>query len=108
MIYEFYSNRTSAPIVNYLCEFIPFTKLVDYEENGDLSSNNTIYEGKLFTLGSEGQIFKLLITKDDNLIFSINNSYRGKLGKFSDIDVERMKSYLMQVMRDHKLNTIGI
>ncbi len=101
IMYDFYTDRTSGPIVNYLCALLPHTRLVDYQ----LIDVNQ----KLFTFGCEGETFYLLITKDDDVRVGIGQRLLDTIKSdesYRDIFRINLISHLTKVARDYKLKEI--
>lgn len=113
MIYEFYDRNTTGPIVNYFTQFLPGVKLISYE-------TANIYSGatKIFTFGYEGDVFNLIIDKNDNISILSNQmpmTRPPKLNTFLSImngititnsGIVDLKQHLSSIARDTKINSI--
>lgn len=119
IIYDFYTDRTSGPIVNYLCTTIYNTKLIDYQlievdQDGvrNPDKNDIKSMAKLFTFASDGETFHILIDKDDDVKIGIGSrlSHILKIQTVSEKDMFRdnLVSHLTKVARDYKLKEIGL
>lgn len=111
IIYDFYSDRTSGPIVDYLCTLIPHTRLVDYQlievdQDGVRNPGKEDIKSmaKLFTFGCEGETFHILIDKDDDVKVSIGSRLSNRI-KVQDIS-ERLVAHLTKVARDYKIKQV--
>ena len=106
ILYNFYSNLTSAPIVNYFGKYFPGTKLLSYnivssEVNRFVAGSLGIDEdtemgSKVFTFGWSNGSFSLIIQRDDKLFTSAP----------FPVESEDIKSHLIQVARDYKINEV--
>lgn len=119
MIYNFYSDKTSGPIVNYISKWLPSVKLVDYKIV-DMSNNIFGENAKEFTFGYDGGTCRLIISHDDIISFvhpflsknksdvKFNIFYRTFVGSTSakSTNYDEMKTYLIQTIRDYKISNI--
>jgi hypothetical protein len=107
IIYDFYSNRTSGPIVDYLCTLIPYTKLIDYQL---IDVNNSDDKAKLFTFGSEGEVYHMIVTKDDDVKISIGYRLSSMIKQNTREDRELFRDnlvvHLTKVARDYKIKQV--
>lgn len=104
MIYNFYTNMTSAPIVNAISKWLPGVKLVDYK----IDPNS---KDKIFTLGYEGETFDFIISEEDGVSISMKvsamiNALKHFYSAFDKKALSETHSILLQSARNHKINTV--
>jgi hypothetical protein len=114
MIYEFFTDKTTGTLTNYLSDFSNISlKMIEYKilDNQTLSGFQE-YDVKRFTFGYEGDSFHFYITKNDRVILkpTLKSRIFSKISKnFKQYDIETTKTihdYLLSFVRDQKLNQI--
>ena len=125
MIYEFYNNYSSGPIVNFFNEIgMIGTKLINFkslEPHEDLRGLEDI-ETNRFTLGFENEIFYVYIKKDDTILLftdkllipkqfiktniNTNEIFRQYIVLNNKKTTKVLNDHLIQRCREYKLNSI--
>lgn len=115
IIYDFYSDRTSGPIVDYLCTLIPYTKLIDYQlievdrDGVPFSAAKDKTKAKLFSFGSNGEAFHILITKDEvkvSIGARLSSIIKQDTHEDRELFRDNLVSHLTKVARDYKIKQV--
>jgi hypothetical protein len=125
MIYEFFTDKTSGILTNYLSSLadMPSLKMIEYS----VLEYHTIYikedNVKRFLFGFEGNTFKLYITPTDVVSLSFEDNAMPLTGAFhhfrlyytgssfnhgiiNNKKVDEIKQLLISIVREHNLNKI--
>jgi len=113
MIYEFFTDKTSGVLTNYLSDFsnIPL-KMIEYKILDHLESPIPEHDVKRFTFGYDDESFHLYITKNDSIVLkpTLRSRIISKIFiNFKQYDSEinkTVRDYLLSLLRDYKLNQI--
>ncbi len=119
MIYEFFTDKTSAPLTNYFSKFMPTVKLLDYTILDYHTLDHKECNVKRFIFGFEGNSFKLYLSPSDTMCISSDNKMplSGEFHLFCNVEhsagtssnnkkMMDMKSYLVSFIREQKINQI--
>lgn len=102
MIYNFLDENKKGLIVNFFITLTPNCKFISYRELSKYMLGNF----KEFKIGFDGNIIDVLISQDDVITF-IKEASGPSSGIWRTHETKKdLKNFLIQNIRDHKLNTI--
>ena len=109
MIYEFFTDKTTGPLTNFLSGLsnVPL-RMIEYKILDFFGE----YDVKRFTFGCDGEYFHLYLTKNDSIVLkpALKNRVFSKLSinlkQYNSETTKTIREYLLSFVRDHKLNQI--
>lgn len=121
MIYEFFTDKTTGPLTNFLSGLanMPTLKMIDYTLLEYHTLDLKEYDVKRFTFGYEGNTFKFYLSKSDTIGLSFEDNTMPHTGSFHHFRLyytgnsinnykvnDEIRQYLLSFVRDYKLNQI--
>lgn len=108
MIYNFLDESKKGLIVNFFITLTPNSKFISYRELSKYMLGNF----KEFKIGFDGNIIDILISEDSHIFIEMDGkspltgAYHHHFNVYLEKTKKNLKDFLIQNIRDHKLNTI--